>query len=152
MTKGEVTANALLSEAQAAAGVVPRAAAIDLKSLRPEVAGRPARCVHRPWVMAEGSLEAIKWAGLILMVFDHVNKYLYAEELPVIFPCGRIVMPMFGFVLAYNLARPDALARGMHGRMMRRLTLAGLTASPMFIILNGPYGTANAWLPLNILF
>ena len=71
------------------------------------------------------------------MVFDHVNKYFYAEKLPVIFQLGRIVMPMFGFVLAYNLARPDALARGVHGRMMYRLTLMGLAASTMFIILNG---------------
>src|SRR5471032_1823847 len=62
---------------------------------------------HQPWTMAEGSLEAIKWAALILMVFDHTNKYLYAERLPVVFQLGRIVMPIFGFVLAYNLARPD---------------------------------------------
>jgi hypothetical protein len=110
------------------------------------------RRVRRPWVMADGSLEAIKWAALALMVLDHVNKYLYAEKLPVIFQCGRIVMPMFGFVLAYNLARPDALARRVHGRMIYRLTLAGLAASPMFIILNGMYVTANAWWPLNTLF
>jgi hypothetical protein len=36
--------------------------------------------------------------------------------------------------------------------MMYRLTLMGLAASPMFIILNGMYVTANAWWPLNILF
>jgi len=90
--------------------------------------------------------------GARLMVFDHVNKYLYAEKLPVIFQLGRIVMPMFGFVLAYNLARPDALARGVHGRMMYRLTLMGLAASPMCIILNGMFVTASAWWPLNILF
>jgi hypothetical protein len=36
--------------------------------------------------------------------------------------------------------------------MMYRLTLMGLAASPMFIMLNGMYVTANAWRPLNILF
>jgi len=36
--------------------------------------------------------------------------------------------------------------------MLFRLTLAGLAASPMFIILNGMFVTANAWWPLNILF
>lgn len=70
----------------------------------------PWQAPHRPWTMADGSLAAIKWTALVLMVFDHVNKYLYAEKLPVIFQLGRIVMPMFGFVLAYNLARPCALA------------------------------------------
>ena len=102
--------------------------------------------------MAEGSLAVIKWTALVLMVFDHANKYLYAERLPVIFQLGRIVMPMFGFVLAYNLARPSALARGVHGRMLYRLMLAGLAASPVFIILNGMYSATNAWWPLNILF
>jgi hypothetical protein len=70
------------------------------------------------------------WAALVLMVFEHVNKYLYAEKLPVISQFRRIVMPMFGFVLACNLARLDALARGVHGRMRYRLTLMGLAASP----------------------
>jgi TraX protein len=106
----------------------------------------------RPWIMAEGSLEAIKWAGLVLMVFDHMNKFLYSETLPVVFEEGRIVMPMFGFVLAYNLARPGALAKGIHGRMMYRLLLAGLAATPVCIVLNGWLVTGSAWWPLNILF
>ena len=90
--------------------------------------------------------------GIPQMCIRDSNKYLYAEKLPVIFQLGRVVMPMFGFVLAYNLARPDALARGVHGRMMYRLTLMGLAASPMCIILNGMFVTASAWWPLNILF
>ena len=129
-----------------------RGAILDVAGVSGDGVACAPRQGHRPWVMADGSLEAIKWAALVLMVFDHVNKYLYAENLPVIFQVGRIVMPMFGFVLAYNLARPDALARGMHGRMMVRLTLMGLAASPMVIILNGLIVTANAWWPLNILF
>ncbi len=153
MAKSDVTADALWSESQASAGVGARGGALDLKVVSgQEIVLPPRQRVHQRWVMADGSLEAIKWAALVLMVFDHVNKYLYAEKLPVIFQLGRIVMPMFGFVLAYNLARPDALARGVHGRMMYRLTLMGLAASPMFIILNGMYVTANAWWPLNILF
>ena len=106
----------------------------------------------RPWIMAEGSLEAIKWAGLVLMVFDHINKFLYAETLPVMFEEGRIVMPMFGFVLAYNLARPGALATGMHGRIMYRLLLAGLGATPICIALNSWLVPGSAWWPMNILF
>ena len=153
MAKSDVTADGLRSESQASASAVARGTVLDVKAVTGQaVALAPRQRLHRPWVMADGSLEAIKWAALVLMVFDHVNKYLYAEKLPIIFQFGRIVMPMFGFVLAYNLARPDALARGVHGRMMYRLTLMGLAASPMFIILNGMYVTANAWWPLNILF
>jgi TraX protein len=153
MAELDVAVNTRLSESQVSARVLAREAALDVSGVdgRKIVSG-PLRSPHRPWAMAEGSLAAIKWTALVLMVFDHVNKYLYAENLPGVFQIGRIVMPMFGFVLAYNLARPGALARGVHGRMLFRLTLAGLAASPMFIILNGMYVTTNAWWPLNILF
>jgi hypothetical protein len=153
MAKSDVPADAIWNESQRSAGGVVHGAALNgTVDTAQRIALAPRQRLHLPWLMAEGSLEAIKWAALVLMVFDHVNKYLYAEQLPVIFQCGRIVMPMFGFVLAYNLARPDALARGVHGRMMYRLTFMGLAASPMFIILNGMYVTTNAWWPLNILF
>ena len=104
------------------------------------------------FIIANGTLEALKWVGLVLMVFDHVNKYFYAERLPGVFPLGRIVMPIFGFVLAYNLARPGALERGVHRRMMARLLIMGLIASPLVIALNGSVVAHNAWWPLNILF
>jgi TraX protein. len=55
--------------------------------------------------------EAIKWIALVLMLGDHVNKYLFNESLPFLYEAGRTVMPMFCVVLAYNLARPDTLAK-----------------------------------------
>src|SRR5450631_2394737 len=129
-----------------------RGAILDVAAIRGQGIACAPRQWHRPWAMAYGSLEAIKWVALVLMVFDHVNKYLYAEKLPVIFQLGRIVMPMFGFVLAYNLARPDALANGLHGRMMYRLALMGLAATPICVILNSQFVNASVWWPLNILF
>ena len=105
----------------------------------------PPKSVARMLSMADGTLEALKWLALMLMVLDHVNKFLYAEKLPVLFELGRLVMPIFGFVLAYNLARPGALEKGVHIRMMKRLALFGVLSSPMFIVLVG-------WWPLNILF
>lgn len=81
------------------------------------------------------------------MAFDHVNKFLYAEGWSVIFQLGRIVMPMFSFVLAYNLGRPDAVARGARRRMACRLALMGLAASPVCILLNRQFPNASAWWP-----
>jgi hypothetical protein len=95
--------------------------------------------------VADGTLEALKWLGLVLMTLDHVNKFLFAEKLPVIFEAGRVVMPLFGFVLAYNLARPSALASGAYVRTMKRLVIYGTLATPMFDLMVG-------WWPLNILF
>jgi hypothetical protein len=129
-----------------------RSAALDVPGHRMQIIDVVPRTRHQPWTMAEGSLEAIKWAALILMVFDHTNKYLYAERLPLVFELGRVVMPMFGFVLTYNLARPDALALGVHGRMMYRLALMGLVATPICVILNSQFVNASVWWPLNILF
>ena len=96
------------------------------------------------WSISDGSLEALKWVGLVLMTGDHVNKYLLQDASPALYALGRMVMPLFGFVLMANLARPGAFQAGMHLRVMRRLAVFGLLATPAFVRLVG-------WWPLNIL-
>ena len=96
-----------------------------------------------------GTLEALKWLGLALMTIDHVNKYLLHNSIPALFGAGRLALPIFSFVLAYNLARPTSLAKGVYGRVARRLAIAGVLASVPFI---GLGGLAWEWWPLNILF
>jgi len=50
------------------------------------------------------------------MVLDHANKFLYGEALPVIFQVGRIVMPIFAFVLPIILrGRAPTSAVFIHG-------------------------------------
>ncbi|KWF77612.1 conjugal transfer protein TraX [Burkholderia diffusa] len=83
------------------------------------------------------------------MTVDHVNKYLLHDAVPAMFDAGRLTMPIFGFVLAYNLSRPDTLARGVYGRTMKRLALFGTLATPAFI---GLGGLLAGWWPLNIMF
>jgi hypothetical protein len=100
-------------------------------------------------VVSDGTLEAIKWLALVLMVADHTNKYLLHDASHLLFNGGRIAMPLFVFVLAYNLARPDAYKRGVISRTMKRLALFGLLATPPFIALGG---LLAGWWPLNILF
>ena len=99
--------------------------------------------------VSDGTLEALKWLALLLMVADHINKYLLHDASHTIFNAGRIAMPLFVFVLAYNLARPDAYQRGAHSRTMKRLAHFGLLATPPFIALGG---LLAGWWPLNILF
>ncbi|MBC7604221.1 MAG: conjugal transfer protein TraX [Ramlibacter sp.] len=79
------------------------------------------------------------------MVVDHVNKFLFDEKLPGAFELGRLAMPLFVFVLAYNLARPVALTNGAFGRTLKRLCIAGAVTTPVFVSLVG-------WWPLNIMF
>lgn len=96
-------------------------------------------------IVADGTLEALKWFAVILMVLDHANKFLLGGSNATLFDLGRTVMPVFGFVLMYNLARPGALAAGVHLRVMQRLLAFGVLATPVFVALVG-------WWPLNILF
>lgn len=95
--------------------------------------------------LADGTLEVLKWVGLLLMALDHINKYLFGERWAALFALGRMVMPLFAFILMFNLARPGALAAGVHVRVMARLAGFGMLASPAFAVLVG-------WWPLNILF
>ena len=99
--------------------------------------------------IANGAIEALKWFALVLMTGDHVNKYLFNGTLPFLFEAGRLAMPLFVFVLAYNLARPGAAEQGAYRRTMIRLALFGVLATPAFVALGS---LMAGWFPLNILF
>jgi hypothetical protein len=98
--------------------------------------------------LANGSLEALKWLALLLMLGDHVNKYLLHDSVPALFDAGRVVMPIFAIVLAYNLARPGTLASGVYPRVLTRLTVTAAVASVPFIALGG---LGWGWWPLNVM-
>jgi hypothetical protein len=97
----------------------------------------------------DGALEAIKWLALVLMTGDHVNKYLFNGTREWLFDCGRIAMPLFVFVLAYNLARPGAIVRGAYHRTVWRLLVIGCLTMPVFVALGS---LVAGWWPLNIMF
>jgi len=103
-------------------------------------------------MMTEGSLAALKWFALCMMLADHINKYFFSEQLPGLFLIGRVVMPIFAFVLSYNLTRPGALEGGVHRRLIGRLFVFGLVATPPMILLNQSVFPHYPWWPLDILF
>lgn len=98
--------------------------------------------------LSSGSLEALKWLALLLMTLDHVNKDLLHASVPELFAAGRLALPLFGFVLGYNLARPGALASGGYSRTARRLAIFGTIATIPFIALGG---LGWGWWPFNIM-
>ena len=65
------------------------------------------------------------------------------------FNAGRIAMPLFCFVLSYNLARPGATERGVFKRVCKRLVIFGVVSTVPFIALGG---LLSGWWPLNIMF
>lgn len=99
--------------------------------------------------LADGTIEALKWLALALMLGDHVNKYLFDEHLPVLFEAGRLCMPLFAILLGFNLARPSSDASAA-GRTLKRLVIFGALASVPYMWLNPKL--PGGWYPLNVLF
>ena len=106
-------------------------------------------CALPHLVLRDGTIEALKWLALILMTGDHANKYLFNGTLPLLFEVGRLALPLFVFVLAYNLARPGTLERGAYPRTIKRLIIFGALATPPYIALGG---LISGWWPLNAMF
>jgi len=100
-------------------------------------------------ILSGGTCEALKWLGVVLMTCDHINRFLLKGTQPHWFEAGRLALPLFTFVLAYNLARPGALSCGVYPRTMKRLALFGFISMPVCSALGG---LAAGWWPLNILF
>lgn len=71
------------------------------------------------------------------MTVDHVNKYLFNGTHPAAFAVGRSALPIFALMLAYNLARPITLERGVYQRTASRLLAFGLLATPANVALSG---------------
>lgn len=101
-------------------------------------------------VIPDSAVEALKWLALALMTIDHINSYLLDRQVGWMYAMGRIAMPLFAAVLAWNLARPGTLERGVYPRTVKRLLLFGLLAMPPFVAGGGT--GSELWLPLNILF
>lgn len=100
-----------------------------------------------PWrlSLSDGSLEGLKWLALVSMVYDHVVRLLFMG--PVLGDAtafGRIAFPLFAFIFAYNLSRPNVDAR-VYRRTVLRLIGFGVLAQPAMYYLIG------VW-QLNILF
>ncbi|MBI5792553.1 MAG: conjugal transfer protein TraX [Rhodocyclales bacterium] len=100
-------------------------------------------------VLADGTVEGLKWLAFALMLIDHANKYLLNWSVPWMFAVGRLAMPIFAVVLGYNMARFGVDdTRGLR-RLLARLTLAAAIATVPFIALGKTL--AGGWWPLNIL-
>ena len=96
--------------------------------------------------LSDGAVEAMKWLGLVSMTADHAQKYGLIPAVPGVYEAGRVAFPLFGFVLAYNLARTSSGDRAVYQRVLTRLLICGALASIPFIALGG---LGFGWWPLN---
>lgn len=98
----------------------------------------------------DGTLEALKWLALFFMALDHINKYFFREHYAFIFDAGRVCMPLFAFILAYNLARTGTLENGRYVRVLIKLALFGLLAMPAYWFLGVPFFVLNIMFMLAV--
>ena len=99
--------------------------------------------------LSDGAVEAMKWLGLLLMTADHAQKYGLIPAVSGVYEAGRMAFPLFGIVLAYNLARVRNHDRAVYVRVLTRLLCCGALASIPFIALGG---LGFGWWPLNCMF
>lgn len=99
-------------------------------------------------IPSTGTLEALKWIAVVLMLGDHVDAVLLDRTSPVLYELGRIAFPLFTYVFAVNLARPGTDWQATYRRVMRRLLLLALLSVPFSVLAFERYNL----LPANILF
>lgn len=99
--------------------------------------------------LSSGTVELTKWFAVVLMTMDHFNKFLYNGTIPYLSELGRLALPLFAFIFAFNLARKNSFERGIHFRAIKKLILFGAISSIPYIALGA---SINGWWPLNILF
>lgn len=113
--------------------------------------------------LSSGSIEFLKWIGIITMLFDHVNHFLFNSGNEFYLMLGRIPFPIFIFLIAYNFADPNAYKRNLHRRVINKLLIYGALAAPAMLMLynNGTWPEVDIFsvgdvistvLPLNIMF
>lgn len=96
--------------------------------------------------VSNAALTALKLIGITAMLLDHYNSFVKPEYSPILYAVGRLALPLFVFVLGYNLARVPVAKLP---QLMGRLLLFGIIATPFYNVLGGGL---SYWWPLNILF
>lgn len=92
-------------------------------------------------------LTLLKLLAVASMVIDHYNKFSNPEYSQIMFSVGRIALPIFVFVLAFNLSRIEA---DKMPTIAARLVFFGLLATPAYNSMGGTI--LGGWWPLNVLF
>src|SRR5688572_9032965 len=92
--------------------------------------------------ISSGQVEALKWLALVSMFADHVNKVFFSGDLVGWYEFGRVAMPVFGFTLAFGVAKADRASLLI---IFRRLLIAAALAQLPWTLLFGD-GFNILWL------
>ena len=85
------------------------------------------------------------------MVVDHLYKFIPVTQLQLIYPAGRLAMPLFAFTFGYTLTYfKFENIQSVH-KLLFRLLIAALISSIPYIYLQKDFIAFGVW-PLNIIF
>ncbi|MGQ3890481.1 TraX family protein [Legionella sp. CNM-4043-24] len=102
----------------------------------------------KPIKISSGTLEALKWLGLLFMTIDHSNRVFYNGSINWAYDVGRLALPLFAFVFSYNYAQVVPFESDFYQKSFSRLLIFGALATPAYILMKHMTGL----VPLNILF
>jgi len=92
-------------------------------------------------------LTLLKLLAALSMLIDHYNKFINPDYSQFMFSVGRLALPIFVFVMAFNLSRTES---DKMPSITLRLFLFGLMAIPAYNSMGGTI--LGGWWPLNVLF
>ncbi|WP_431295565.1 TraX family protein [Rahnella sp. PAMC 25559] len=90
-------------------------------------------------------MDAIKCVALIAMLIDHMNDILLAPSSLQLYAVGRMAMPLFALIFAFNMAKQPGRAQ----ELAKRQWMWASITQPFFAF--AFYGH-QPWYALNILF
>lgn len=95
--------------------------------------------------MSPFSMDMLKCIALIAMLIDHMNDILLSPSSPLLYAVGRMAMPLFTLIFAFNMGKQPCRAQELANRQWK---WAAIT-QPFFVF--AFYGH-QPWYALNILF
>ena len=81
------------------------------------------------WHLSSSQQEVLKWLAIGSMALDHINQVTLNGGLPALTYVGRLAFPLFGFLIAYNIAKRGVPPQ----RYVVPLLAFGVLSQPVYI-------------------
>jgi type-F conjugative transfer system pilin acetylase TraX len=95
--------------------------------------------------MSPFSMDVLKCVALVAMLIDHMNDILLSPSSLLLYAVGRMAMPLFALIFAFNMAKQPGRAQELAKRQWKW----AIITQPFFAF--AFYGH-QSWYALNILF
>ena len=95
--------------------------------------------------MSPFNMDVLKGVALVAMLIDHANDILLSPSSPLFYAVGRMAMPLFALIFAFNMAKQATRAQELANRQWKWAVIT----QPFFAF---AFYDHQPWYALNILF